>query len=76
MRDKSVPLNLKYIFIINIFMAILVTTLCELVDDHGDRRCPTSTLWPHSRQRHTTLRNHTKKQVSIFKSRKKMLFML
>ena len=34
------PLNLEYIFIINIFMAILVTTLCECADDHGGRRRP------------------------------------
>ena len=34
------PLNLEYIFIINIFMAILVTTLFERTDDHdgGCRR--------------------------------------
>ena len=40
------PLNLEYIFIINIFMAILVTTLCERADDHGGRRRPTAALWP------------------------------
>ena len=50
LRDKSVPLNLEYIFIINIFMAILVTTLCERVDDHGGRRRPTAALWTHSRR--------------------------
>jgi hypothetical protein len=69
LRDKSVPLNLEYIFIINIFMAILVTMLCERTDDHGGCRRPTAALWPHSR-RHTTLRNHTKKQVNVVKSRK------
>ena len=42
LRDKSVPLNLEYIFIINIFMAILVTTLCERAGDHGGRRSPTA----------------------------------
>ena len=40
------PLNLEYIFIINIFMAILVTTLCERANDHGGRHCPTATVWP------------------------------
>ncbi len=55
LRDKYVPLNLEYIFIINILMAIRVTTLCH--------RRPTATLLSHSR-RHTTLRNHTKKQVT------------
>jgi hypothetical protein len=68
LHDKSVPLNLEYFFIIIIFMAILVTTLCERADDHGGRRRPTAALWPHSR-RHTTLRNHTKKQVNVVKSR-------
>ena len=35
------PLNLEYIFNFNIFMAILVTTLCERADDdHGGRRRP------------------------------------
>ncbi len=46
MRDKSVPLNLEYIFIIFIFLAVLVTTLCERVDDHGGGRRPTAALWP------------------------------
>ena len=53
-------------------MAILVTTLCERADDHGRCRHPTAALWPHS-QRHTTLRNHTKKQVNIVKSRKNIV---
>ncbi len=70
LRDKSLPLNLEYIFIINIFMAILVATLYEHANDHGGRRRPTAALWPHSR-RHTTLRNRTKKQVNVVKSRKK-----
>ena len=61
-------------FIINIFMAILVTTLCERTDGHGDRRRPTAALWPHSR-RHTALRNHTKKQVNVTKSRKKHCYL-
>jgi hypothetical protein len=39
--------------IINIFMAILVTTLCELANNHGGRRRPTSALWPHSRRQGT-----------------------
>jgi len=60
LRDKSVPLNLEYIFIINICVAILVTTLCERADDHGGCCRPTAALWPHSR-RYTALRNHTKK---------------
>jgi hypothetical protein len=34
-------------------MAILVTMLCEHADDHGGRRRPTATLWPHSRCRGT-----------------------
>jgi hypothetical protein len=46
LRDKSVPLNLEYIFIINILMAILVTTLCERADDHGGRHRPTAAVWP------------------------------
>jgi hypothetical protein len=50
LRDKSVPLKLERIIIINIFMAILVTTLCERADNHGGRRRPTATLWPHSRR--------------------------
>jgi len=49
-------------------MAILVTMLCDHADDHGGRRRPTAALWPHSR-RHTALRNHTKKQVDVVKSR-------
>ena len=49
-------------------MAILVTTLCERADDHGGHRRPMAALWPHSR-RHTALRNHTKKQVNVVKSR-------
>jgi len=69
-----VPLNLEYIFIINIFMAILVTMLCDHADDHGGRRRPTAALWPHSR-RHTALRNHTKKQVNVVKSRKKHCYL-
>ena len=69
LRDKSVNLNQEYIFIINIFMAILVTTLCERADDHGGCRRHMAALWPHSR-RHTTLRNLIKKQVSVVKSRK------
>ena len=36
------PLNLEYIFIINIFMAILVTMLCERAGDHGGRRRPST----------------------------------
>ena len=48
--NKSVPLKLEKFIIINIFMAILVTTLCERADDHGGRRRPTSALWPHSRR--------------------------
>ena len=51
--DKSVPLKLEKSIIINIFMAILVTTLCERADDHGGRRRPTAALWPHSRRRGT-----------------------
>ncbi len=39
--------------IIDIFMAILVTTLCERADNHGGRRRPAATLWPHSRRRGT-----------------------
>ena len=46
LRDKSVPLSLEYIFIINILMAILVTTLCERADDHGGRHRPTAAVWP------------------------------
>ncbi len=49
-------------------MAFLVPTLCEHTDDHGGHRRPTAALWPHSR-RHTALRNHTKKQVDVVKSR-------
>ncbi len=60
LHDKSVPLNLEYMFIINIFMAILVKMLYEHANDHGGRRRPTATLWPHSR-RHTAIRNHSKK---------------
>ncbi len=30
-------------------MAILVMMLCEFTDNHGGRRRPTATLWPHSR---------------------------
>ena len=56
-------------------MAILVTMLCERADNHGGRHRPTAALWPHSR-RHTTLRNHTKKQVNVVKSRKTLLFIL
>ena len=40
------PLNLEYIFIINIFMAILGTTLYEHADDHGGRHRPTAAVWP------------------------------
>ncbi len=69
------PLNLEYIFIIYIFMAFLVTMLCEHADDHGGRRRPTAALWPHSR-RHTALRNYTKKQVNVIKSRKKTLLFI
>ncbi len=47
------PLKLENFIIINIFMAILGTTLCERADDHGGRRRPTSALWPHSRRRRT-----------------------
>ena len=46
LRDKSVPLNLEYIFIINILMAILVTTLCQRADDHGGCHRPTVAVWP------------------------------
>ena len=46
LHDKSVPLSLEYIFIINILMAILVTTLCERADDHGGRHRPTAAVWP------------------------------
>ena len=46
LRDKSVPLNLEYIFIINILMAILATMLCERADDHGGCQCPTAAMWP------------------------------
>ena len=53
-------------------MAILVTTLYEHANDHGGRRRPTAALWPHSR-RHTTLRNRTKKQVNVVKSRKNIV---
>ena len=67
LRNKYVPLNLEYIFIINILMAIRVTMLCHCR--------PTATLLSHSR-RHTTLRNHTKKQVNVVKSRKTLLFIL
>ena len=35
-------------------------------------RRPTATLCPHSR-RHTTLRNHTKKQINAVKSRKNIV---
>ena len=51
MRDKYVPLKLEKNIIINIFMAILVTTLCELADKHGGSRRPTAAMWPHSRLR-------------------------
>ena len=51
-------------------MAIPVPMLCERTNDHGGRRPPTAALWTHSR-RHTALRNHTKKQVNVVKSRKK-----
>ena len=61
LHDKSVPLNLKYILIINICVAILVTTLCEHTDDHGGCCRSTAALWPHSR-RHTALRNQNKKK--------------
>jgi hypothetical protein len=53
LRDKSVPLELEKLIIINIFMAVLVTMLCERSDDHGGRRRPTSALWPHSRRQGT-----------------------
>jgi hypothetical protein len=53
LHNKSVPLKLEKFIIINIFMAILVTTLCERANDHGGCRRPTSALWPHSRCRGT-----------------------
>jgi hypothetical protein len=42
----------------------VVTTLCERSNNHGGLRHPTAALWPNSR-RHTTLRNHTEKQVKV-----------
>ena len=48
LRDKSVPLKLEKNIIINIFKAILVTTLCERANKHGRSRCPTATMWPQS----------------------------
>ena len=54
LRNKSVPLNLEYILIINIFMAILVTTLCERADDHGDRRRPRPPCGPTLPEAHCT----------------------
>ncbi len=45
--------KIRKIIIINIFMAILVTALCEFADDHGSHRHPTATLWPHSWQQGT-----------------------
>ena len=53
LRDKSVPLKLEKNIIINIFMAILVTTLCEHADKHGRSRRPTAAMWPQSRRRDT-----------------------
>jgi hypothetical protein len=53
LREKSVSSKLEKNIIINICMAILVTTLCERADDHGGRHRPTATLWPHSRGRGT-----------------------
>ena len=53
MRDKSVPLKLEKNIIINIFMAILVTMLCEHTDKHGRSRRPTTAMWPHSRRQDT-----------------------
>ncbi len=52
-RDNSVPLKLEKNIIINIFMAILVTTLCEHAYDHDGRRRLTAALWPHSRRQGT-----------------------
>ena len=52
-QQSTVPLKLEKFIIINIFMAILVTMLCERADDHGGRHRPTSALWPHSRRRGT-----------------------
>ncbi len=51
--NKPVPLKLEKIIIINIFIAILVTTLCERANDHGGCRHPTSAMWPHYRRRGT-----------------------
>jgi hypothetical protein len=62
----------EYIFIINISMAILVTMLCERANDHGGCRRPMANLSPHSR-RHTTIRNHTKKQVTLLNLEKNMV---
>ncbi len=42
------PLKLEKIIIINIFMAILVTMLCELAKKHGGSHRPTAAMWPHS----------------------------
>ncbi len=55
LRDKSVPLKLEKIIIINICMAILVTvtTLYEHADKHGKSRRPTAAMWPHSRRQDT-----------------------
>ena len=47
------PLKLEKNIIINIFMAILVTMLCEHSDKHGRSRCPTAAMWPHSQRRDT-----------------------
>ncbi len=50
LRNKSVPSKLEKNIIINIFMAILVMTLCERAGNHGGRHHPTATLWPYSRR--------------------------
>jgi hypothetical protein len=53
LRDKSVPLKLEKIIIINICMAVLMTKICERADDHGGCRRPKAALWPHYRRRGT-----------------------
>ena len=53
LRNKSVPLKLEKIIIINIFMAILVTMLCEHADKHGRSHRPTAVMWPQSQRRDT-----------------------